>query len=393
MTRTRVVLAVAIVAAVSVAALSALQPRVASEADSSPAGTVSTPTRSPTSGAAATLEPPLQPTPLVTPQPTPPQAVDPLTGRLVSPDDAGNPVVAVMIDDLAPARPQSGFNAAGIVWQAPAEGGIPRYMLLFHATVPAAVGPVRSSREYFVEWAAEWRAMYAHAGGSPQALQTLRTTGFGQWVWNADEFRWGSSFWRVAFNTAPHNLFTDGEHLFALARRLGAAAPSAPTWRFAGDAPLQQRPSGGSIQVVYPYESIVYRYDRETNTYARFIDGSKTPQADAADDQAVAPTNVVVLAMAFGPLNDGEASKRRLEAQDVGHGVAWISTNGVTVNGTWRKTSVTAPTLLFGPDGSPAILTAGQTFVQVMSLTDQVTVKPGRFSTPPAVRPPSLLPL
>ena len=82
-----------------------------------------------------------------------------------------------MIDDLGPARPQSGFSAASVVWQAPAEGGIPRYMLLFQSTIPGSVGPVRSAREYYIEWAAEWKAMYVHAGGSPQALQTLASKG------------------------------------------------------------------------------------------------------------------------------------------------------------------------------------------------------------------------
>ena len=99
-----------------------------------------------------------------------------------------------MIDDHLDARPQSGFNAASVVWQAPAEGGIPRYMMIFQDQVPAAVGPVRSARYYYIAWAAEWRAVYAHAGGSPQALRDARTPkGHGQCVYNADEFRWGGA--------------------------------------------------------------------------------------------------------------------------------------------------------------------------------------------------------
>ena len=66
-------------------------------------------------------------------------------------------------------------------------------MLIFQENIPGEVGPVRSSRYYYIAWAAEWRAVYAHAGGSPQALQTLRQKGNGQLVYNADEFRWGNS--------------------------------------------------------------------------------------------------------------------------------------------------------------------------------------------------------
>ena len=83
------------------------------------------------------------------------------------PSPPGIPI-AVMIDDLSAARPQSGLSSASVVWQAPAEGGIPRYMAIFQETLPKNIGPVRSSRYYYIAWAAEWRAVYAHAGGSPR---------------------------------------------------------------------------------------------------------------------------------------------------------------------------------------------------------------------------------
>ena len=112
----------------------------------------------------------------------------------MSPAVAKRHVVAVMIDDHPDARPQSGFNDASVVWQAPAEGGIPRYMLWFQDSVPPSVGPVRSARLYFLAWAAEWNAVYAHVGGSPQAMKLLREKGQGQVIYNADEFRWGGVY-------------------------------------------------------------------------------------------------------------------------------------------------------------------------------------------------------
>jgi Protein of unknown function (DUF3048) N-terminal domain/Protein of unknown function (DUF3048) C-terminal domain len=317
-----------------------------------------------------------------TAQPTAALVAAPLDGLLVTAASALRHPIAVMIDDHVDARPQSGFNAASVVWQAPAEGGIPRYMLIFQEQVPAAVGPVRSSREYFIEWAAEWRAMYVHAGGSPQALATLRVKGRGQDVWNADDFRWeGRYLWRVHNGrVAPHNVFTDGAHLRALATVLGVPdGPIAAAWTFAPDRSAESRPTGGRITVTYPYESITYRYDAATNTYRRYINGSKTPQLDAADGKVVAPKNVVILRMHFGPLNDGHPDKQRLEAANVGSGVAWISTNGRTVKGTWRKASILAPTLLFGPDGKPVTFTAGQTFIQVLPLTNALTIRDGKL--------------
>ena len=326
-----------------------------------------------------TAPPPTEPPP--TPIATPVLVPAPLTGLLVSPDAAERHPIAVMIDDLSPARPQSGFNSASIVWHAPAEGGIPRYMLIFQDGVPNGVGPVRSSREYYIEWASEWRAMYVHAGGSPQALETLAAKGYGQWVYNADEFRWGGGryLWRTTDRFPPHNVYTDGQHLRALAKRLGAAdGPVEPIWTFAPDAIRDLRPRGGTIRVDYPTESITYRYNANSNTYLRYINGSRKPQVDRAGGKVVAPKNVVILRMAFGPLNDGHPQKHRLEAQDVGKGVAWIATNGHTVKGQWRKASPTAPTLLYGPDGKPFTLTAGQTFVQVIQLSYTFAIHDGQ---------------
>ena len=111
------------------------------------------PRRSPLASPTATPAPTRTPTPAPTRQPDPDARPDaqsrprrriprrrrspaPMTGRLVPPAVALRHPIAVMIDDLGPARPQSGFNSAAVVWQAPAEGGIPRYMMIFQDQVP-----------------------------------------------------------------------------------------------------------------------------------------------------------------------------------------------------------------------------------------------------------------
>ena len=339
---------------------SASVPAVGRTGSAIPATVPPTPTLTPTPTATPT------PAPVPTPVPTPILAVAPLTGRLVAPALAARHPIAVMVDDQADARPQSGFNQASVVWQAPAEGGIARYMLIFGEGDPPAVGPVRSSRLYFITWAAEWRALYVHGGGSPQALTTLAASGQGQLVYNADEFRWGGTYlWRIQQRPAPHNVYTDGKHLRALAARVGATAPPVgPVWTFGPAAPLADRPAGARLEITYPANRIAYRYDRASNTYPRFVDGK--PQIDAGDGRPVAPANVVVMTVVFGPLNDGHPEKKRQEAQNVGRGPAWIASNGVTTSGTWRKASVDDPTRFYDSDGREIVLTAGQTFIQVV---------------------------
>jgi hypothetical protein len=341
-----------------------------------------TPTPTPEPTPTPTPTPAPTPTPSPTPVPTPTPVPAPLTGRLVPPDVAARHPIAVMVDDLGPARPQSGFTAASVVWQAPAEGGIPRYMMIFQETIPDEVGPVRSSRYYYIAWAAEWKAVYAHAGGSPQALQTLRQKGNGQLVYNADEFRWARSFWRVKKRFPPHNLYTDGDHLRKLAKSLKAKdAAMEPAWKFGPDLAEIYRPRGGGLKMSYPANTITYTYDWKSNTYLRGVTGAKK-QVDGANDARVAPKNVVVMLMKFGPLNDG-SKKHRLEAEVVGSGTAWIATNGTTIKGTWRKTSLTKPTQFFNAKGKPVTLTVGQTFVQVLRTGTKVTITKGDPPPPP----------
>ncbi|HEX5823039.1 MAG TPA: DUF3048 domain-containing protein [Candidatus Limnocylindrales bacterium] len=348
---------------------------------STPPSTATPPSASVEAPPSATPEP--TPTPSPTPAPTPVLVPAPLDGRLVSPEAAARHPIAVMIDDLSPARPQSGFGAASVVWQAPAEGGIPRYMLVFQENIATDVGPVRSARYYYIAWAAELKAIYAHSGGSPQALATLRAQGQGQLVYNADEFRWGGSFHRISTRFSPHNLYTTGNKLrgIATAQHVKDKAFTWP-WTFAPDLPLSRRPTGGRIEVAYLANKIRYDYDRKTNTYLRSVSGEKK-QIDAATGQRVAPKNVVVMLMRFGPLNDG-SHKQRLEAQVVGSGKAWIATNGTTIPGTWKKTALTSPTRFFDAAGKPVVLTVGQTFVQVMQTGTKVALTAGKAPLPHA---------
>ena len=335
---------------------------------------------SPSPSAAASVSPTAPPSP--TPEPTPGLVPAPLTGRLVTPGVARRHVIAVMIDDQFGARPQSGLGSASVVWQAPAEGGIPRYLALFQEGNPKAVGPVRSSRYYFIAWAAEWRSVYVHVGGSPQAIALLRSPkGRGAVVYDADGYRYeGRYLWRLPTRAAPHNVYTDAANLRTMGKKVGARAVEyKPAWRFGPDKLLSLRPKGGSIVVPYLANTITYKYDRKTNTYLRSVTG-ESRQVDASSNRRVAPNNVVVMVVSFAPLNDG-SKKHRLEAQLTGKGVAWIATNGKTIKGEWRKKTMTAPTRFYDKTGKQVTLTVGQTFVQVIPTGFKPTIKQGKVPT------------
>jgi hypothetical protein len=341
------------------------------------------PTPSPTPEPTPTPVPPLPPTP--TPEPPPARVPAPLTGEPVPARIASRHPIAVMIDDLGPARPQSGLHSADVVWHAPAEGGIPRYMAIFQTRLPTDLGPVRSARSYYVAWASEWKAIYAHSGGSPQALATLRAKGRGQYVYDANEFRWGGKYFhRIRSRPGPHNVYTDGKTLRSLGKKLKAKDKLLePVWVFKPDAPKGARPYGGTIVVRYPANTVSYKYNRSTNTYRRSV-SREGKQIDAADGERVEPKNVVVMVVSFTPIGD---KKHRLEADLVGSGRAWISTNGRTVKGTWKKTATTKPTRFFDADGEPIPLTIGQTFIQVVPRASFASFEAGSDEPPPTEAP------
>jgi hypothetical protein len=258
-------------------------------------------------------------------------------------------------------------------------------MAIFQSKIPDAVGPVRSARVYYIAWAAEWKAVYAHSGGSPQALAQLRARGQGQWVYNADEFRYGGKYFhRSKQRYAPHNVYTDGKTLRKLAKALKAKDKAyEPVWTFAPDAPLDARPYGGSIKIRYPANTITYRYARDTNTYRRSVTGEGR-QVDAADGERVQPKNVIVMWVSFAQTGD---RKHRLEADLIGSGKAVVFTNGRRINGTWKKTGTTKPTRFFDKDGEPITLTIGQTFIQVIPRSYDIDVVKGSDELPPTPTP------
>lgn len=318
----------------------------------------------------------------VTLSPTPlPLVAAPTDGVLESPAAAARPVVAVMIDDAPAARPQSGLADADILFQAPAEGGIPRYMALYQASTAPAIGPIRSSRRYFVGWAAGWRPLYAHVGGAPNALAALDAMN-GTLVWNADEFRWAAYMPRIATRVAPHNVYSSTGELDALAARLGVPAAPPATWSFVDPAALADRPSTGALVVPYPAGVISYTYDRATDRYLRSVDG--VPEIDAGTGARVAPYDVVVVYVAVGPLVNapGQSTnqqKGRLEVGYTGSGQALVVRDGVAIEARWSKASDAAPLVLTQATGAaagqPVQLVRGQIAIQVVPEGTTVTLQ------------------
>jgi hypothetical protein len=339
------------------------------------------------------------PAPTPVPTPTPPQYVEATTSGVLLPTSeaalATRHPIAVMVDDQVRARPQAGLSEADVVYQAPAEGGVPRYMAIFQTKDPDLIGPVRSARVYFVAWAEEWRALYVHVGGATNAQRYLYANN-GQYVFNADEIHWGITtgyFDRVGFRASPHNVFTSGARLQDLCKRVATIATTAQAtapmtqafWTFTDSAPISSRPYGGSIVVPYQANRVAYGYDRVTNTYVRGVTGEAV-QTDYGNKNPITPTTVVVLFqpvgyMAYNP-ETTDAAKGRLEIGFNGTGRAMVFENGQAIEAVWSKKDDYSPTLLAYASGEhkgePLPFVRGQVFVQVVPTDMAVTWTVGR---------------
>ena len=117
----------------------------------------------PTPTAASTSK--TTPAPSSTPPPPPPPPVYwPLTG-IESGTVPARPALAVKIENSVDARPQTGLNAADMVWEEVVEGGITRYVAVYHSTLPAQIGPIRSVRPMDPAIAAPLHGLFAFSGG------------------------------------------------------------------------------------------------------------------------------------------------------------------------------------------------------------------------------------
>jgi hypothetical protein len=343
-------------------------------ASSAPATTESS-LASPVATASPVVTPDVSPSPTPTPLPT--GTVPGIDGTLADAALSFRTPLAVTIDDNVVARPQAGFNAAALVYQAPADGGETRYMMVFQATDAKTVGPVRSGRPFFVRWAAEYRAGLAHYGGDymtlGQTIPQLRDT----LIFDLDALRGsGAAFHRVSSRAAPHNAYTGTAELRRVLLAHGGPALQAPGFdvrAYVDDAPLAARPTASTISVPYPRGSADYLYDRSRDLYLRSVAGRA--QVDAGDGQRVTARNVIVLFMRKSIDPNSEPGYARIVLDQIGSGDALVFREGRFWKATWRKPSIAAMTRVFDASGTEIPLVRGRTFIQVVPLGTRITYR------------------
>ena len=332
----------------------------------------------PTASSSPSAEPPVETTAPIPPWPTASDiAVSPsllpsegvwaaIDGQVSTPSLANRLPLVVSIDDSRAARPQSGFNATSMVWQAPADGYESRYLFVFQELDATSIGPVRSARIYLAHWAAEVDGALAHYGGD-RLTRAWMATNAGTLFTDVDGLGAGNPAFHRTSRPAPHDAYTSTAALWRTATELGAATTMSAAVHirpFRDDAPVDQRGTSQAIRIPYNTVTVGYTFDPSIDAYHRFLDGSA--QIDAMDNQPVLARTVVVLYMPFHTDSTIEAGHNRPVLGFVGTGRAQVFSEGHEIDATWSKPDELDPTVILAADGSEIPFVRGRIFFQVV---------------------------
>jgi hypothetical protein len=339
-----------------------------------------------------------------------PDDVNPLTGLIVADPMQLNrhPIVVKISNSPALVRPQSGLNAADLVFEHYTEVGITRFSAIFYANAPQRVGSIRSARLIDYELVPMYQGLLAFAGasigvdkriyGSEAVIANLCAPRSDKDQCRAEADIIGPAgfvppsdfveraykgvlygqpyFYRDESIPVPHNLFANLEALWQLAESDGNGARPA-LYGMAFHEQPQGTPTGSGIyaQIRYLTTLVEWHYDPQTARYYRSTDGQI--HGDANTGEQVRAANVVIV-YAGHYLTDIVES----QYQDVIHwsaqitvwpeGDAIILRDGVRYEGRWLRP--TRPELMTfeTKDGELIYLKPGNTWIQLVRTPEQM---------------------
>lgn len=271
---------------------------------------------------------------------------------------------AIVIENLATVRPQAGLQEANLVYEFLAEGGITRFLAVYasgdHIEL---IGPVRSARHYIVDLAEEYHGLFAHIGGSPQALGILNVNDY---LVDLNQFANSQYYWRDAEVAAPHNLFTSSDLMFYAQRdKVGEEAQGDfMPWKFKKEADKDERPPEDKyVKINFSsgaYE-VEWKYDPDTNAYYRLNGGLE--HTDKGTEKQLTAKNIIVQ---YAETSLLEAGTGRLDIRTQGEGEAVVFMDGTAVAGTWKKAERGSRTLYYGPDGEEMEFNPGKSWIEIV---------------------------
>ncbi len=289
---------------------------------------------------------------------------DPVDGEPVSSEIAARRPIAIMIDNFPQARPQWGLSAASRIYEAITEGGITRYMAVFSGGDADRVGPVRSARTQYIDYALELNAGLGHVGGNSDALSEIGHLP----VKDLNEFRYADGYRRIPMPRVAfeHTMYTSTQALRSLIDQQGRdddVTVAKQTWK--DDTPVAQRPAEQRVQIDFSSAeyAVAWDYSRAANDYTRMLAG--IPDVDAATGRVLTAKTIVIIVVprTHGRTTIGEDT---WTFADLGSGPAWVVEDGAVVTGTWDKPSRTDRLRILDANGHEVAFDRGPQWVEII---------------------------
>lgn len=299
---------------------------------------------------------------------------EPKSSNPFVPIEKGIRPYAVMIDNEGiRVLPQGGLDKAQIIYEIIVEGGETRLMPVFWGVDPTMIGPVRSARHYFLDYALEHDAIYVHYGQSPQALsdiKSLKVTAInGLYIGK-------KAFWDITKDRNNwQDTYTSMEKLklYAESVKYRTTTEKEPVFEYYQDR-TEPVSEDNVAEIELKYSSAYtsgFKYDENSRMYLRFRKGK--PQMERVSGEQLKAENIIIQITNVS-LIDGDI-KGRMEVKTVGKGKGYYITEGKKVNIKWSKASRSKPTIYTTEDGTPLKLNPGQTWIQIMPSSGKITFK------------------
>ncbi len=273
------------------------------------------------------------------------------------------PALTVKIENTPEALPQWGIDQADVVYEEIVNGGITRLAAIFNSHAPAKVGPVRSVRPTDTQVVWPLGGIFAYSGGAPYAVDSIETVPGLKLI---DESSAGTAMFRDPNLYAPHNLFAIAPELFAFG---GTPAPPRPLFAY---RPAKQKAGGAPVvRFVVPFPSIypvTWNWDTVTMSWDRTLFGKADVTGTGVRES---PKNVIVMWVNYVNGIGTEASYANLQ----GSGTAAFFVDGRETTGTWTRSPNKADIIRYTTlNGKTALMTPGQTWVELLNLGTTLTV-------------------
>lgn len=279
--------------------------------------------------------------------------------------------IAVMIDNHKGAWPQAGLKKAYAIYEIIVEGGETRLMAVFKGQDVEKIGPVRSSRHYFLDYALENDAIYAHYGWSPKAESDIKTLGVNNinGITESDK-----DFWRIKQKSSPHNVLTSTAKLKEIAKnknyKLTSSKESVLNY-VTNEVDLVEGKSANKVTIPYSQlHTTSYVYDEASKTYTRYARGVK--QTDFETNESITTKNIIITFVKNTVLNDGE-NKDRQNLSNIGTFKGYYITNGKAIEITCEKKDRKSQTIYKDSNGKEIEVNDGNTFFNICPIDANVT--------------------